>query len=339
MGCVHSYIASSRSKKRTRELEVAAKNRNDALSEQLKAEWRKIREERVILAFEYGESGKSTVLDQMKRMESNATILEALPQLKLTLPPDLGAAATIIVSLPRVNRAITQEMTQALRSLWHNPIIKEASRGGHEFSLDHNASYYLESIERISEPNYQPTREDIVRCKVGLTGVMEMSFSAQEFRFKVCDMGPQIGDPVSRKYIRGFTGVHTVMFFINLCDYCQYDKVGLFQPSRMDDAMKVYGSICDSIWFCDSDIIVFFTHKDEFDRKLVTSPLGDHFRDYSGGNDPGEASQHILNWFKKLDNYRDVRRRMLTYFISANDSPEKLNAFLVDYFTPRWAGV
>lgn len=153
-----------------------------------------------------------------------------MPELELILSPDLETAASTLLSLPRTNRTITREQANALASLWRDPTIKEASRRGRKIGLDRNATYYLDSIERIADPSYRPTTKDILRCKVGLTGIMEMSFSVRQWCYRVCDMGPQTGDPVGKKYIRGFSDVRAIMFFVNLCDYDRYDKEGLMEP-------------------------------------------------------------------------------------------------------------
>ncbi|KAF9463782.1 guanine nucleotide binding protein, alpha subunit [Collybia nuda] len=336
--------------------ELSAKSRSDRLSKLLKPERLSFGTERTLLVFEYGsESGKTMVLDQMKCMEGNDyssveydefrklivsnvvyfmhTILDALPRLELTISLHLEPAASTLVSLPRIKHAITQDEANFLNILWHDPTIKEAAKRGQEFGLDPNAAYFLNSIDRIAGPNYRPTREDILRSRVGLTGVIEMSFFSRPSRYRICDMGPQFGDPVKRKYIHCFSDVQGIMFFVNLCDY---DKDNVMEPSRLEKAMSLFESICNSFWLRDSDIFVFFTHANQFNEKLSISPLGHYFPDFKGRYDPIEARQYIQARFEQLDLRYSSRRRIFTHFISATDPPDNLNPLLASYFTPIW---
>ncbi|VDM81780.1 unnamed protein product, partial [Strongylus vulgaris] len=46
-----------------------------------------------------------------------------------------------------------------------------------EFQLNDSAPYYLNSLERIAQPNYIPTQDDVLRTRVKTTGIVETHFT------------------------------------------------------------------------------------------------------------------------------------------------------------------
>ena len=43
---------------------------------------------------------------------------------------------------------------------------------------------YLESLDRISQPGYVPTEQDVLRTRVKTTGIVETRFSVRGFQFE-----------------------------------------------------------------------------------------------------------------------------------------------------------
>lgn len=53
-----------------------------------------------------------------------------------------------------------------------------------EYQLNDSAAYYLNSLDRISHPNYIPTQQDVLRTRVKTTGIVETHFSFKGLHFK-----------------------------------------------------------------------------------------------------------------------------------------------------------
>jgi hypothetical protein len=54
----------------------------------------------------------------------------------------------------------------------------------------------------------------------------------------------------------------------------------LDSKNRMQEALTLFDSICNSRWFVKTSIILFLNKIDRFAEKLPTSPLSDYFSDY-----------------------------------------------------------
>lgn len=53
-----------------------------------------------------------------------------------------------------------------------------------EYQLNDSAAYYLNSLDRISHPNYIPKQQDVLRTRVKTTGIVETHFSFKGLHFK-----------------------------------------------------------------------------------------------------------------------------------------------------------
>ncbi|KAG5350715.1 Guanine nucleotide-binding protein subunit alpha [Termitomyces sp. Mn162] len=307
MGCVQS----------TR-IDDEAKARNDEIENQLKRDRMMAKNEIKMLLLGAGESGKSTVLKQMKlihhggyneqerdsykeiifsnTIQSMRAVLEALPHLDITLDPQNDVCRHIILSLPSQIEAdvLPHDVSEAVRTLWRDPAIKEAVSRSREFQLNDSAIYYFNAIERMSKSNYSPTDQDILRSRVKTTGITETTFKVGELTYKLFDVGGQRSE--RKKWIHCFENVTALVFLVSLSEYDQmlYEDESV---NRMQEALTLFDSICNSRWFVKASIILFLNKIDLFSEKLPRSPLSDYFPDFTGGNDYDAACEYLLHRF------------------------------------------
>jgi guanine nucleotide-binding protein G(i) subunit alpha len=138
---------------------------------------------------------------------------------------------------------------------------------------------FFDNVVRIASPSYTPTDDDILHARVKTTGIIEVKFIVDELTFRVVDVGGQRSE--RKKWIHCFENVDTIMFLIAISEYNQH----LFEDTavnRMDEALTLFDSICNSKWFSRTSIILFLNKTDLFREKLATSPLENYFPDYKG---------------------------------------------------------
>ena len=78
---------------------------------------------------------------------------------------------------------------------------------------------YLDSVERISKPDYLPSLQDILRVRVPTTGIIEYPFDLDSIIFRMVDVGGQRSE--RRKWIHCFENVTSIMFLVALSEYDQ----------------------------------------------------------------------------------------------------------------------
>ncbi|CAG7854770.1 Guanine nucleotide-binding protein subunit alpha [Serendipita indica DSM 11827] len=318
-----------------------AKARNDEIESQLKRDRLMAKNEIKMLLLGAGESGKSTVLKQMKlihhggyseqerdsykeiifsnTVQSMRAILDALPALDLAVAPQNSTRVTIILSLPVQLEAdaLPRDVADAIYGLWHDPAIREAVRRAREFQLNDSATYYFNSIERMSNPNYLPTDQDILRSRVKTTGITETMFRVGELTYRLFDVGGQRSE--RKKWIHCFENVTALVFLVALSEYDQmlYEDESV---NRMQEALTLFDSICNSRWFVKTSIILFLNKIDLFAEKLQYSPLNHYFPDYRG-NSYDEACDFLLHKFVSL-NQSAASKQIYAHYTCATDTQQ-----------------
>lgn len=148
-------------------------------------------------------------------------ILDVLSQLGLQLAPQNDARKVTILTLPGPieGEALPPGIADALRNLWRDPAIKEAVRRSREFQLNDSAVYYFNAIDRMAQPGYLPTDQDILRSRVKTTGITETTFTVGELIYKLFDVGGQRSE--RKKWIHCFENVTALVFLVSLSEYDQ----------------------------------------------------------------------------------------------------------------------
>ena len=86
----------------------------------------------------------------------------------------------------------TPEMAQKIKAIWMDEGIKNAYKQKSQLQLNDSAEYYLNDLERISKPDYNPSQQDVLRSRVKTVGIVEMDFQINNYKFKMVDVGGQV---------------------------------------------------------------------------------------------------------------------------------------------------
>jgi guanine nucleotide-binding protein G(i) subunit alpha len=313
------------------------KARNEEIENQLKQDKINQRNEIKMLLLGAGESGKSTILKQMKliheggysrderesfrevwlycaadssrpcspwlqiifsnTVQSMRVILEAMESLELPLDDQRAEyhVQTIFMQPAQIEGdVLPPEVGQAIKTLWADAGVQAAFQRSREYQLNDSAKYYFDSIDTIASPTYVPSDQDVLRSRVKTTGITETTFIIGDLTYRMFDVGGQRSE--RKKWIHCFENVTTILFLVAISEYDQL----LFEDetvNRMQEALTLFDSICNSRWFTKTSIILFLNKIDRFKEKLPVSPMKNYFPDYEGGQDYGAACDYILNRF------------------------------------------
>jgi len=271
-----------------------------------------------------GESGKSTIVKQMKIIHQNGYTVDELALYRLTIYKNLIDCAKALIGAMRqfgiepttpanveysdylmeyqvVSDPHTPLSTQvgvAVISLWQDPSIKTLMERQSEFYLMDSAPYFFEEANRISAPEYIPIEADVLRARTKTMGIYETRFTMGSLSIHMFDVGGQRSE--RKKWIHCFENVTSIIFCVALSEY---DQVLLEESNqnRMMESLVLFDSVVNSRWFMRTSIILFLNKVDLFRQKLGRSPLSNYFPDYSGGNDINRASKYLLWRFNQVN--------------------------------------
>lgn len=290
----------------------------------LEEDARRLRRECKILLLGSGESGKSTIVKQMKIIHQNGYTVDELALYRLTIYKNLTDCAKALIGAmrqfdiepqnpenveysdflldyqvdPDPHTPLGRKVGIAITSLWKDPAMEQLLERQSEFYLMDSAPYFFEEAIRISDPEYIPVEADVLRARTKTTGIYETRFTMGSLSIHMFDVGGQRSE--RKKWIHCFENVTSIIFCVALSEY---DQVLLEESNqnRMMESLVLFDSVVNSRWFMRTSIILFLNKVDLFRQKLGRSPLSNYFPDYSGGDDIGRASKYLLWRFNQVN--------------------------------------
>jgi len=301
--------------------ERASRARSKQIEKNLKEDGIQAAKDIKLLLLGAGESGKSTIVKQMKiihesgftsedfkqyrpvvysnTIQSLVAILRAMPNLSIPFTKNEREAdakmVMDVVSRMEDTEPFSEELLAGMKRLWVDSGVQECFSRSNEYQLNDSAKYFLDDLDRLGAKDYQPTEQDILRTRVKTTGIVEVHFSFKNLNFKLFDVGGQRSE--RKKWIHCFEDVTAIIFCVAMSEYDQVlheDET----TNRMQESLKLFDSICNNKWFGDTSIILFLNKKDLFEEKILRSPLTICFPEYAGAQEYGEAAAYIQAQFE-----------------------------------------
>lgn len=302
----------------------AALERNRAIERSLKEDGMQAAKDIKLLLLGAGESGKSTIVKQMKiiheggfttednkqfkpvvysnTIQSLVTIVRAMAVLHIDFEAnDRESDAKLVldvISRMEDTEPFSDDLLAAMKRLWADSGIRDCFNRSNEYQLNDSAQYFLDDLDRIGAKNYSPTEQDILRTRVKTTGIVEVHFNFKNLNFKLFDVGGQRSE--RKKWIHCFEDVTAIIFCVGMSEYDQVlheDET----TNRMQESLKLFDSICNNKWFTDTSIILFLNKKDLFEAKLHKSPLTICFPEYTGSQVYEDAAAYIQSQFESMN--------------------------------------
>jgi len=316
--------------------------RSRELDKIIRADEKKMSKEVKLLLLGAGESGKSTVLKQMKliyaqgfskseKLEWKPVVFQNIVQsfrlifdamnemdIKFENPENEKNMAHIMVDYEMIaDEPLPEDYLEPVKKLWVDEGVKAAIAKGNEYALHDNLEYFCSDLDRVWDKNYVPTDQDLLRSRLRTTGITETIFDLGQLTYRMFDVGGQRSE--RKKWIHCFENVNCLLFLVAISGYDQYlveDKDG----NQMNEALMLWESIANSHWFTKSALILFLNKMDLFKEKLERSPITNHgFTDYHGPPDDWKlASKYFMDKFRALN--RNPEKEIYGHFTNATDT-------------------
>ncbi|KAF9123978.1 guanine nucleotide-binding protein subunit alpha, partial [Linnemannia schmuckeri] len=240
----------------------------------------------------------------------NAVHVETVRRLETTLKR--YSITTVGVPNPAIPRKITDakaetdmfaDMVPAIKSLWVDPGIQRTFDTCTQLSIQDSAKYFLDAVDRVADPEYIPTDDDILQARVRTLAVSEHIFDIDGVAY--------------RPY---FDEVDAIIFMSAISAYDQgcEDNPNL---NRLQDCLLLFNEISNHKLFLNTSMIVFLNKIDIFQRKLLSgSMVNRYFPDYNGPND--YFSTTVFFQYRFLEQCKDLQKQVYTHFTHATDTKQ-----------------
>ena len=278
------------------------------------------------------ESGKSTFIKQMKIIYAGGysteekqkfgvtivhnvisamqTLVKAMKVLDIPFSNQMSEENAQIIERMNLNKIVIpgtdhrsyegMEMLHVVRELWDDENVRTCFWRQKEFNISESMSYFFANIDRLDCVDYLPTEQDILRCRVPKTGIIDYSFEIKGHPFRMFDVSGQRNQ--RRKWIHCFEDVNAVLFLAALSDYCEsytdysFEYRGFeIHRNKLAATISLFKKIKASQWFKYSAIILLLNKNDIFEQKLALVPLKDYFPRYKGKESDPDAARYFID--------------------------------------------
>ena len=275
-----------------RERQRLNKQVNKEINKELKKDKKVLRATHRLLLLGAGESGKSTIVKQMRILHINGfneqekrekiqdirrnvrdsitVILKAMdeiePPCRLDNPAN-EASKAYILGLPSTTAPdeYPQELYDHVVKCWADAGVQACFQRSNEYQLIDCAKYFLDKVPEVRKPDYDPSEQDILRCRVMTTGIFETKFEVDKVRFHMFDVGGQRDE--RRKWIQCFNDVTAIIF---VCASSSYNLV-LWEDStqnRLRESLALFKNIWNNRWLKSISVILFLNKQDMLAEKI-----------------------------------------------------------------------
>lgn len=163
-----------------------------------------------------GESGKSTIVKQMKIIHQNGYSVEELTMCRATVYKNLLDCAKDLINAlhnfelqpssqkvqeymeylssyqidPDPSTPIDLKVGDAVTYLWNDPVIPAVLEHQNEFYLMDSAPYFFDEAKRITAQDYIPNEADVLRARTKTTGIYETRFTMGQLSIQCVQSTP-----------------------------------------------------------------------------------------------------------------------------------------------------
>lgn len=277
-----------------------SKELNLQMEKQKKADESKVK----LLLLGAGESGKSTIFKQMKVIYGKNFTSEERKMMLPTIYSNILVATKVLIEQAIImdllgeiksmdSFKLLQETDESapidvvlgdtIKEFWTDPGIQKVWERRAEYQLIESVQYYFERMDKIKAASYLPDKDDILYSRVRTTGIVTEQYVISGTTFEMYDVGGQRNE--RKKWIHCFEGVTAIIFVAALSEY----DLKLFEDTssnRMVEALDLFESICNNLFFRNSSIILFLNKRDLFATKIEKVSIKDQaaFSDYTGAD-------------------------------------------------------
>ncbi|KLO07523.1 G-alpha-domain-containing protein [Schizopora paradoxa] len=208
---------------------------------------------------------------------------------------------------------VIAECREDIGALWNDEVVK-TMLARRRLRLEEGGGFFLNDIDRIAVPNYEPSDDDIVRARLRTMGV-------QEYRF-MFEKGMESGqewlmyDVGGTRSLRAawppfFDDMNAIIFLAPIS--CFDEKLAEDRRvNRLEDSFLLWKAVCANKLLRKTMLILFLNKCDLLERKLNAGVEFKHYVPSFGGerkNDVASVTKYLKQKFRDMSKQHSPQPR------------------------------
>ncbi|KAG8755236.1 hypothetical protein FRC14_004237 [Serendipita sp. 396] len=207
-----------------------------------------------------------------------------------------------------------------ITALWSDPKVRKLL-DEQALRLEHEAGFFLDELERVTELNYEPTDLDVCKARLRTVGVTETHFRVSSMLSQVDWIVYDVGGARTQRatWKPYFDDANAIVFLAPLSGFNQKLEE---EPriNRLEDSLLLWRDISSSPLLTSVHLILFLNKVDLLQKKLEQGiEFGSYFKHYAGGNDVEAVCKYMKKKFVAV--YKDAQTKITTATTHAKSSP------------------
>ncbi|KAF9343910.1 guanine nucleotide-binding protein subunit alpha, partial [Mortierella sp. AD094] len=254
--------------------------------------------------------------DNLEHLEILSELEPALKRYSISSIDHINLAIDRKITEAKAETDMFLELVPSIKALWEDAGIQTTYNKVLQLNIQDSAKYFMDAIDRIADPDYTPTDDDILQARVRTLAVSEHIFNIDNVAYRIFDVG---GQKSLRKYWAPyFDEVNAIIFMAALSAYdqpCEDDP----KLNRLQECLVLFNEIANHKLFGMTSMILFLNKIDVFQRKLESGSLvSKYFPEYRGPND--YFSTTVFFQYRFLQQCKDLQKQVYTHFTHATDT-------------------
>jgi len=207
---------------------------------------------------------------------------------------------------------IDAELGQRIKRLFESEAIQKTYARRSEFWILDGCAWYMANIERVTEEGWVPTEDDCMMARVRTTGIIVTDLEVIDEKGAKDDQTGEItpnrivfqvvdvgGQRNERKkWIHCFDDVKCILFVDNLAGY----NAVMFEDNtknRMVESLELFNKITYQKAFEKTPVFLILNKRDLFEQMIKETDMSVTFPEYKGGKDMKNALEFVQSNFRK----------------------------------------
>lgn len=209
------------------------------------------------------------------------------------------------------NRRILAACGEDIARLWNDPTVQQSLRSA-DIALEEQPGFFLDQAERITEEEYKPKPEDVLKARVITTGPEEHVIRAEAANenareWTIYDIGGHRSQRAA--WAQFFDDVNIVIFLAPMSGFNQVlaeDE----SVNRLTDSLRLWQEICSNKILASVEFVIFLNKLDILESKLKSGI---------------QFSQFVTSYVDKPNETKPVARYLLDVFVGIHQqhSPKR----------------